>query len=146
MLLFILCHSTKCLSYRLNVCTFAYECTYAFVYVITQSSSILWWIHTCPPPASRPPSPSLFVHLLAVLVFLLLELPEVGLDGGGSLLDFNGAERRNGGHGHGHGARPIAGIGVWARQDTGYSQRGRGNSHGDIVCSNDSSSSTRCTH
>lgn len=77
-------------------------------------------------------SPSLFVHLLAVLVFLLLELPVMGLDGGGGLVSFNGAERRNR-----RGASPIAGIGVWARQDTWYSQRGSGNSHGDIVCSND---------
>lgn len=73
------------------------------------------------------------VHLLAVLVFLLLELPEMGLDGGGSLVSLNRAER---GH-SGQSACPIAGIGVWTRQDTGDSQRGRGNSHVGILCSND---------
>lgn len=49
-LLLILCHlsrsSTKCLSCSLNVCTFAYECTYAFVYVITESIHPLVKPHT----------------------------------------------------------------------------------------------------
>jgi len=80
-----------------------------------------------------PAPPSLSVHLLAVLVFFLLELPEVGLDGRGGLLNLNGAEWRD----IRRGTRPIAGNGVWARQDTGDSHRGRGNSHGDKVCSND---------
>lgn len=104
---------------------------YMHLCIPTQSSSILWWIQRR--PHLLPVVSSLSVHLIAVLLLLLLELPEMGLDGGGGLLNFDGAEWRN----SGHGARPIAGIGVWARQDTGYSQRGRGNSHGDIVCSND---------
>lgn len=48
----------------------------------------------------------LYVHLIAILLFLLLELPEVGLDGGGSLLRFHGAERRNGRDSAG----PVAGV------------------------------------
>lgn len=50
----------------------------------------------------------LYVHLIAILLFLLLELPEVGLDGAGGLLDFHRAERRNGGQWDS--AVPIAGI------------------------------------
>lgn len=52
-------------------------------------------------------SPFLSLHLLPILLLLLLELPEVGLDGAGCFLHFNGAERRNG-----RGARPVAGVGV----------------------------------
>lgn len=48
------------------------------------------------------------VHLLAVLVFLLLEFPEMVLDGRGGLLNFNRAERRN----SRHCACPVTGIGV----------------------------------
>lgn len=110
---------------------------YRCVYMSAQSSCSLWWIQllpvVCRTCCTRITRPSSFVRLLAVLLFLLLELPEMGLDGGGGLLDLNGAERGSGVRG----ACPIAGIGVWARQDTGYSQRGWGNSHVDIVCSND---------
>lgn len=54
----------------------------------------------CAPPCGLP------LHLLSILLLLLLELPEVGLDGAGSLLHFNGAERRNG-----RGTCPVAGVG-----------------------------------
>lgn len=83
---------------------------------------------------------ALSLHLLPILLLLLLELPEVGLDGAGCFLHFNGAERRNW-----RGARPVAGVGVWAGQKTGDSRRGRGNSHAGKVCSNDWFSNTRCT-
>lgn len=83
---------------------------------------------------------ALSLHLLPILLLLLLELPEVGLDGAGCFLHFNGAERRNW-----RGARPVAGVGVWAGQKTGDSRRGRGNSRAGKVCSNDWFSNTRCT-
>lgn len=49
----------------------------------------------------------LFLRLLPVLMFLLLELPEVRLDGAGRFLHSSGAERRNR-----RGARTVAGVGV----------------------------------
>lgn len=49
-----------------------------------------------------------FVRLLSVLLFLLLKLPEMGLDGGSGLLNLDGAERRS----NGRWTRPIAGVGV----------------------------------
>lgn len=84
------------------------------------------------------PPCGLSLHLLSVLLLLLLELPEVGLDGAGGLLHLNGAERRNG-----RGACPVAGVGFWAGQETGDSQRG--NSRGGNVCSNDWGSNTNQT-
>lgn len=51
---------------------------------------------------------SLFARLLAVLLFLLLQLPEVALDGCSGFLYLNRAEwRLSGGT-----ACPVAGIGV----------------------------------
>lgn len=87
----------------------------------------------CVPPLG------LFLYLFPILLLLLLELPEVGLDGAGCFLHFNGAERRNG-----RGAHPVAGAGVWAGQEAGDSQRSRGNSRTGKVCSNDWGSDTRC--
>lgn len=40
--------SPKCLSWSLNVWTFAYEHIYICVSIPSQSSSIAWWIHICP--------------------------------------------------------------------------------------------------
>lgn len=83
---------------------------------------------------------SLSLHLLPVLLLLLLELSEVGLNGAGCFLHFNGAERRNR-----RGACPVAGVGVWAGQETGDSQRGWGNSRAGKGCSNNWGSNTCCT-
>lgn len=118
---------TVCHSARMYIC----------ICVCQGSSCFLWCSHTVHSPAScpLPTPPSLFVHLLAVLVFLLLELPKMGLDGCSSLLNFYWAERRN--QSSSSSTCPVAKIGVWAQQDTGDSQRGRSNSHGDKVCSND---------
>lgn len=49
--------------------------------------------------------------LVAVLLLLLLELPEVGLDGGGRLLHLHGAQRGGGRHVR-HGTHPVAHVGV----------------------------------
>lgn len=116
------------------ICTWV--CINMCVCLSAQSSSIPRWAvpHL---PAPNPLSPSLLFHLLAVLLFLLLELPEVALDGGGGLLHFNGAEGRNRRNCAHAAAGPIAAVGVWAWQGTGHSQRGRSKGHGDIVCSND---------
>lgn len=111
------------ISCSFNVCTFTYQSV--FVHPSFGEPKYVCFL------SSR--SPSIFVRLLPILLFLLLELPEMGLDGAGSLLNFNRAEWRI----DGWDAPPVAGIGVWARQDTGYSHRGRGNSQGDIVCGND---------
>lgn len=117
---------------HLHKCAFTCMC----VCVWAQSSSIPRWAvpHL---PAPNPLSPSLHFHLLAILLLLLLELPEVALDGGGGLLHFNRAEWRNRRNCAHAAAGPVAAVGVWAWQGTGHSQRGRSKGHGDIFCSND---------
>lgn len=56
-------------------------------------------------------SPAPRAALIAVLLFLLLELSEMGLNGGGRLLDLDGAQRGGGWHVR-HGTDPVADVGV----------------------------------
>lgn len=103
-------------------------------YVSIACLSALWWIHRCAHLLPAVSTRLIRALLIAILLLLLLELSEMGLNGSGGLLDLNRAQRRSGWHVR-HSTGPVADVGVWAGQDTGYSQRGRGNSHGGIVCS-----------
>lgn len=89
----------KSLYYIFNVCTLIL-CVYSlFVRTLVD------------PPASRCLNPLFSDLLIAILLLLLLELSEMGLNGGGGLLDLNRAQRRSGWHVW-HGTGPVADVGV----------------------------------
>lgn len=93
----------KSLCYIFNVCTLIL-CVYSlFVRTLVDPQ-------VCP-PASRGLNPLFLAFLIAILLLLLLELSEMGLNCGGGLLDLNRAQRRSGWHVW-HGTGPVADVGV----------------------------------
>lgn len=73
--------------------------------------SVLWWIHRRAHLLPAVSTPFFSALLIAILLLLLLELSEMGLNGGGGLLDLNRAQWRSGWHVW-HGTGPVADVGV----------------------------------
>lgn len=98
------CRRSKSLCYIFIVCTLCF-----FFLLLSSSFPTPCLFLPLDPLAAAAARSSL--GLIAVLLFLLLELSEMGLNGGGRLLHFDGAQRRGGWHVW-HGADPVADVGV----------------------------------